>query len=59
MYQNSGGMGQSAARPPETTFTSPPVGGGGAHNHPYSGTFSGAATSVLQPFMALMYVIKT
>lgn len=58
-YQNSMGMGQSAARAPETTFTSPPVGGSGAHTHPLSGSISGTATSVLQPYMALLYVIKT
>jgi len=58
-YQNSMSMGQSAARAPETTFTSPPVGGGGAHTHPLSGSVSGTATSVLQPYMALLYVIKT
>ena len=58
-YQNGMGMGQSAARAPETSFSSPPVGGGGAHNHPLSGSVSGTATSVLQPYLALMYVIKT
>ena len=58
-FQNNSGMGQSAARSPETTFTSPPVGGGGAHSHPLSGSVSGTATSVLQPYLALIYVIKT
>ena len=58
-YQNNSGMGQSAARAPETSFSSPPTGGGGAHNHPLSGNVSGIATSVLQPYMALLYVIKT
>jgi microcystin-dependent protein len=57
--QNSSGMGQSAARNPTTSFSSPPTGGGGAHNHPLSGNVSGIATSVLQPYLALMYVIKT
>jgi microcystin-dependent protein len=35
------------------------TGGGSAHDHPASGTFTGDATSVLQPYMALVYIIKT
>jgi microcystin-dependent protein len=44
------------------------VGGGGstgnagssaAHNHNVSATFSGAANSVLQPFLVVVYIIKT
>jgi microcystin-dependent protein len=57
--QNNMGMGQSALRGSFSPFSSPPVGGGGAHNHPLSGSISGTATSVLQPYMALLYVIKT
>ena len=58
--QNNSGMGQSATRNPTTTFNQPPTGGGGAHNHNITGLgFTGAANSVLQPYMALMYVIKT
>ena len=57
--QNSMGMGQSALRGSFAPFSSPPVGGGGAHNHPLSGSVSGTATSVLQPYLALIYVIKT
>tara|TARA_R110000765_G_scaffold5476_1_gene17160 strand:+ start:1231 stop:1812 length:582 start_codon:yes stop_codon:yes gene_type:complete len=57
--QNASGMGQSAARNPTTTFTSPPVGGGGAHTHPVSATLTGVANSVLQPYLTLIYVIKT
>ena len=34
-------------------------GSGGAHSHPLSASFSGSATSVLQPYMTLMYIIKT
>ena len=58
-FQNSSGMGQSAARGSFTPISSPPVGGGGAHTHPLSGNISGTATSVLQPYLALIYVIKT
>ena len=57
--QNNMGMGQSALRGSFSPFSSPPVGGGGAHNHPLSGSVSGTATSVLQPYLALIYVIKT
>ena len=39
--------------------TSGNTGGGGAHNHPGSATFSGNATSVVQPYVALLYIIKT
>tara|TARA_R110001606_G_scaffold72185_1_gene166217 strand:+ start:305 stop:889 length:585 start_codon:yes stop_codon:yes gene_type:complete len=57
--QNNMGMGQSALRGSFAPFSSPPVGGGGAHTHPLSGSVSGTATSVLQPYLALIYVIKT
>ena len=35
------------------------TGGGGAHSHPLSANFTGDATSVLQPYVTLMYIIKT
>jgi microcystin-dependent protein len=35
------------------------AGGGGAHNHPLSGTFTGDSNSVLQPYLTVMYIIKT
>jgi microcystin-dependent protein len=58
--QNNSGMGQSAARAPATTYNQPPTGGGGSHNHPVSSSsFTGSAKSVLQPYITLMYVIKT
>lgn len=34
-------------------------GGNGGHNHPASATFSGGAKSVLQPYLTLIYIIKT
>ena len=34
-------------------------GGGGAHAHPLSANFTGDATSVLQPYVTLIYIIKT
>ncbi len=58
--QNTMGMGQSACRNPTTTFNTNNTGGGGGHNHPLTSlSFSGGTNSVLQPYMALMYVIKT
>jgi len=35
------------------------TGGGGAHTHSLTATFSGSATSVLQPYIVLIYIIKT
>jgi len=35
------------------------TGGGGAHTHPGSLSFTGDATSVLQPYLTVMYIIKT
>jgi len=35
------------------------AGGGGAHSHPAAFTFTGNATSVLQPYSTVMYIIKT
>lgn len=35
------------------------AGGGGAHSHPLSATFSGDSPSVLQPYLTVMYIIKT
>jgi len=35
------------------------TGGGQAHNHNLSANFSGSANSVLQPYLVLIYIIKT
>jgi len=35
------------------------TGGGGAHQHNMSATFTGDSTSVLQPYLTVLYVIKT
>ena len=35
------------------------AGGGGSHTHTLSGTFTGSASSVLQPGLVLNYIIKT
>jgi len=34
-------------------------GGGGGHSHNMSATFSGDATSVVQPYLTIIYIIKT
>lgn len=35
------------------------TGGGGAHSHPLSASFTGDSSSVLQPYLTVMYIIKT
>jgi hypothetical protein len=35
------------------------AGSGSGHSHNMSATFSGDATSVIQPYLALIYIIKT
>jgi microcystin-dependent protein len=35
------------------------AGGSGAHNHPVSANFTGSANSVLQPYLTVIYIIKT
>jgi microcystin-dependent protein len=35
------------------------AGSGGGHSHNMSATFSGDATSVLQPYLTVIYIIKT
>jgi microcystin-dependent protein len=39
--------------------TSSSTGGGQSHNHTLSANFAGSANSVLQPYLVLMYIIKT
>jgi hypothetical protein len=35
------------------------TGGGQSHDHTLSANFSGSANSVLQPYLVLIYIIKT
>ena len=35
------------------------TGGGGSHSHPFSAGFTGDSKSVLQPYLTVMYIIKT
>ena len=49
------GNGQRARRQGNTGS----AGGGGGHSHNMSATFSGDATSVVQPYLTIIYIIKT
>jgi microcystin-dependent protein len=50
----------SPARPqPPTTQASSSTGSSSGHSHNMSATFSGDATSVLQPYLTIIYIIKT
>jgi microcystin-dependent protein len=60
---NAGGGGQAAGGSGPLNsgnMTSSSTGGGGAHSHSVStANFTGDATSVLQPYLTLTYIIKT
>jgi microcystin-dependent protein len=45
--------------PSSGTATTSGAGSGSGHSHNMSATFSGDATSVLQPYLTLIYIIKT
>jgi hypothetical protein len=47
--QGGGGMGAGTGS----------TGGGQSHDHTLSANFSGSANSVLQPYLVLIYIIKT
>jgi len=52
-----------ASNPPQMAGGGPgntgSVGSGGGHSHNMSATFSGDSTSVVQPYLTLLYIIKT
>jgi microcystin-dependent protein len=56
-------MGSASGNPgnnSSTPMTTADAGGGGAHGHSLSSvTFTGSADSVLQPYLTLIYIIKT
>lgn len=54
--QDFGSQYQAAASNGSAT---PNTGSGGGHSHNMSANFSGDATSVLQPYLTIIYVIKT
>ena len=41
------------------TVSAGAAGGDGAHTHPLAATFTGGSDSVLQPYLTVMYIIKT
>ena len=53
---NTGGANQNSNAATKSTAAS---GSGSGHSHNMSATFSGDATSVLQPYLTIIYVIKT
>ena len=54
---------QGASNPPQLAGGGPgntgSAGSGGGHSHNMSANFSGDATSVVQPFLTVIYIIKT
>jgi mRNA-degrading endonuclease YafQ of YafQ-DinJ toxin-antitoxin module len=50
---------QSNCGSTQRTLTSSNTGGGQSHDHTLSANFSGSANSVLQPYLVLIYIIKT
>jgi microcystin-dependent protein len=54
--QTPGGLGIGPLYTPVPTGS---TGSGGGHSHNMSANFSGDATSVLQPYLTLIYIIKT
>tara|TARA_R100001129_G_scaffold658_1_gene580 strand:- start:995 stop:1567 length:573 start_codon:yes stop_codon:yes gene_type:complete len=49
----------STTRGGNFSFNSTSTGSGGGHSHNMSATFTGSATSVLQPYLTIIYIIKT
>tara|TARA_R100001443_G_C3359528_1_gene178754 strand:- start:2871 stop:3422 length:552 start_codon:yes stop_codon:yes gene_type:complete len=61
-HTHPGGAGGTAGGGNQTTSgtgTTGSTGSGTGHSHNMSATFSGTATSVLQPYLTLLYIIKT
>ena len=54
-YSNPSSYRKGAAQPSNTGNT----GSGNGHAHNMSANFTGDATSVLQPYLTIMYIIKT
>ena len=44
---------------PSNPFSTQATGGGGGHDHGSELTLSGTASSVLQPYLTIKYIIKT
>jgi len=54
-----GGNFQPGNAPVASVGSTGSAGGGGGHSHNMSANFTGDATSVLQPYLTLLYIIKT
>ena len=60
VWQAGGGLNPVQSFNPQSgNSTSSSTGGGGAHNHNIGGTFTGSSVSVIQPYLTLIYIIKT
>ena len=53
------GSGTGASQSGGINKTVDATGSGTGHSHNMSATFSGTATSVLQPYLTIIYIIKT
>jgi microcystin-dependent protein len=49
----------ASAQGPAGGLATQSAGGGGSHSHNMSATFTGDSTSVLQPYLTVIYIIKT
>ena len=58
-HRSSTNPGGGSPRWPNATSNSGNKGSTGAHSHGLSANFSGNATSVLQPYITVIYIIKT
>jgi len=58
-YNTGSGAGSSGSQFDRSETTSPGAGSGNQHAHNASINFTGNATSVLQPYLTLVYIIKT
>jgi microcystin-dependent protein len=57
---NASGIGNVQAQGASTfSFSAGSTGSGGGHSHNMSANFSGDATSVIQPYLTIIYIIKT
>ncbi len=56
---NEGGPGGNRLGMPANPASTGATGSGSAHSHNMSANFTGDATSVLQPYLAVIYIIKT
>lgn len=57
--QGGGGMEMGGSFATRLTGTTGAVGDGSGHTHTVSGTFTGSSMSIVQPFLTVMYIIKT